>query len=136
MWDLNGFLEQPLRVTADYYRNTTDNLLSEMYLPLANGFSSYTANIGEVRNTGVELSASGFLIRNTEKNIIWSLSASMIHEKNEIVKISDALKQKTKNWKLLVVQIRTSFIGKGSHCVHYMWFLRWESTRVQVRNCM
>ena len=87
-----AFLNNRLRVTADYYRNTTDNLLSEMYLPLANGFSSYTANIGEVRNTGVELSASGFLIRNTEKNIIWSLSASMIHEKNEIVKISDALK--------------------------------------------
>ena len=85
-------LSNRLRLTADYYRNTTGNLLSEMYLPLANGFPSYTANIGEVRNTGVELSAFGYLIRNTEKNIIWSLSASMVHEKNEIVKISDALK--------------------------------------------
>ena len=85
-------LSNRLRLTADYYRNTTGNLLSEMYLPLANGFPSYTANIGEVRNTGVELSAFGYLIRNTERNIIWSLSASMVHEKNEIVKISDALK--------------------------------------------
>ena len=87
-----AFLNNRLKVNADLYRNTTDNLLSEMYLPLANGFPSYTANIGEVRNSGLELSASGFLIRNTEKNIIWSLSASMIYEKNEIVKISDALK--------------------------------------------
>ena len=94
-WNLGlelAFLKNRLKINADIYRNTTDNLLSEMYLPLANGFPSYTANIGEVRNSGLELSASGFLIRNTEKNLIWSLSASMIYEKNKIVKISDALK--------------------------------------------
>ncbi len=87
-----AFFKNRLKVNADIYRNTTDNLLSEMYLPLANGFPSFTANIGEIQNSGLELSASCFLIRNTEKNMIWSLSTSMIYEKNEIVKISDALK--------------------------------------------
>ena len=114
-------LSNRLRLTADYYRNTTGNLLSEMYLPLANGFPSYTANIGEVRNTGVELSAFGYLIRNTERNIIWSLSASMVHEKNEIVKISDALKAENEELEARGDPIRISFTGKVRHYVRYTW---------------
>lgn len=63
-----------------------------MYLPLANGFPSYTANIGKVKNSGLEMSMSAYAIRNTDKNVFWTISASMVHEKNEIVKISEALK--------------------------------------------
>lgn len=85
-----SFLDGRVRLTTDVYKNVTDNLLSEMNLPLANGFSSYTANIGKVKNSGCELSASLFLLRNEQFN--WSLSGSLIYEKNEIVKISDALK--------------------------------------------
>ena len=87
-----GVLKNRLKLVADVYSNKTNNLLSEMYLPLTNGFPSYTDNIGVVKNTGLELALSAYLIRNTEKNIVWSLSASFIHEKNEIVKISEALK--------------------------------------------
>ena len=85
-----GFFNNRLKVNADFYKNKTGNLLSEMYLPLANGFNSYTDNVGEVENKGVELSATAFLIRN--KDITWSVNASMVHETNKIVKISDALK--------------------------------------------
>lgn len=87
-----GMFNNRLKLVADVYSNKTNNLLSEMYLPLTNGFPSYTDNVGVVRNEGLEMSLSGYLVRNTEKNIIWSLSASFVHEKNEIVKISEALK--------------------------------------------
>lgn len=87
-----GLLNNRLRLTLDIYNNMTNNLLSEKYLPLANGFPSYTANIGKVKNSGVEMSMSAYIIRNTENDIFWSVSASMIHEKNEIVEISEALK--------------------------------------------
>lgn len=87
-----GLFNNRLKLVADVYSNKTNNLLSEMYLPLTNGFSSYTDNVGVVKNSGVEISVSGYLIRNTEKNIIWSASAGFIHERNEIVKISEALK--------------------------------------------
>ncbi len=80
-----------LKMVVDLYRNTTDNLLSEMNLPLANGFPSYTANIGKVRNQGMELSFTANIFRRNDLN--WSLSASMIHETNKILKISEALKQ-------------------------------------------
>lgn len=87
-----GLFSNRLKLVADIYSNKTNNLLSEMYLPLTNGFSSYTDNVGVVKNSGVEISVSGYLIRNTDKNIIWSASAGFIHERNEIVKISEALK--------------------------------------------
>ena len=65
-----------------------------MNLPLANGFPSYTANIGKVRNQGLELSLTANILR--KKDLNWSLSASMIHESNKILKISEALKQANK----------------------------------------
>lgn len=94
-WNLGveaGVLNNRLKLVADIYTNKTDNLLSEMYLPLTNGFPSYTDNVGVVKNKGLEVALSGYLIRNTEKNMIWSLSGSFIYEQNEIVKISEALK--------------------------------------------
>ncbi|MCI6549296.1 MAG: SusC/RagA family TonB-linked outer membrane protein [Prevotella sp.] len=83
-------LDSRFKMILDLYRNTTDNLLSEMNLPLANGFPSYTANIGKVRNQGLELALTANILRGEDVN--WSVSASMIHEKNRILKISDALK--------------------------------------------
>ena len=35
-----GAFHNRLKVTADVYTNQTNNLLSEMYLPLTNGFPS------------------------------------------------------------------------------------------------
>ena len=96
-WNLGfeaGILDGKFKLTADIYRNTTDNLLSEMNLPLANGFPSYTANVGKVRNQGFELSAMAYLLRG--KNVNWTLSLSMIHETNRILRISDALKEANK----------------------------------------
>ena len=84
-------LDSRLKLVIDLYRNTTDNLLSEMNLPLANGFPSYTANIGKVRNQGLELSLTANILKS--KTLNWQVSASMIHESNKILKISDALKE-------------------------------------------
>lgn len=95
-WNLGielSVLNNRLKLITDIYRDKTNNLLSEMDLALANGFPSYTANVGEVGNKGVEMSLSAYILRDTERNTIWSVSASFIYEKNEILKISDALKQ-------------------------------------------
>lgn len=83
--------DERIRLTADIFRNTTDNLLSEMQLPLANGFPSYTSNIGKIENKGIELSATTVLIRTNKIN--WSVSASGIHERNIILSLSEALKK-------------------------------------------
>ena len=81
-----------LNFIADFYLEKTSNLLSSLELPLSNGFTSYVENIGKVENRGFELKATGFLIRDTERRLIWTLTGSLAHNKDEIVKLSDALK--------------------------------------------
>lgn len=88
-----GFLNDRLRGTFDVYNKTTCNLLSSMDLPMSTGFTSYMANIGEVNNQGFEMSLSAYLIRNPKKHINWLVSGQLVHNRNEITKLSDAIKE-------------------------------------------
>lgn len=45
-----------------------------------------------MENRGFELKATGFLIRNTERRLIWTLTGSLVHNQDKIVKLSNALK--------------------------------------------
>ena len=65
-----GLFDGRLSASFDIYSKKTSNLLSQMDLPSANGFSSYVDNVGEVKNTGYEVMLSGYLMRDTHRNII------------------------------------------------------------------
>lgn len=93
-----GLWQNRLSLTFDAYKKITSNLLSQMDLPLANGFPSYTANIGEVNNIGFEAGVNGYVIRNTEKEVIWMLGTKLAYTKNEITKLSDAIKNQMSNY--------------------------------------
>ena len=80
-----------VRFTADFYNKLTDDLLSDITLPLAAGFNSYKENIGKVRNRGIELSANVNLVRDMEQELVWSVGGSLVHNKNKIMKISNSL---------------------------------------------
>ena len=51
-----GFANNRLRLTADYYRKTTTDLLYSADVPWTSGFSSSLQNIGSIQNQGVEVS--------------------------------------------------------------------------------
>ncbi|MFR3332055.1 MAG: SusC/RagA family TonB-linked outer membrane protein [Odoribacter splanchnicus] len=80
-----------VRLNVDVYNKLTDDLLSDINLPTATGFNSYKANIGKVRNRGIEVTANVYLWRDTEKEITWSVGGSLAHNKNKIMKISNSL---------------------------------------------
>lgn len=80
-----------LRFNLDLYDKLTQSLLTDINLPTAGGFPSYKANVGEVRNRGVELDANLFLLRNSTKGITWSVGGNLAHNANKILKISNAL---------------------------------------------
>lgn len=90
-----GLLNNRLTVSTDVYWKKTQDLLSAMDISLSTGFSSFTANIGEVRNTGFESSVSGYLIRDTRRNMMWSMTGKIAYNKNKILKLSDAIKAQT-----------------------------------------
>ncbi|MBQ6308378.1 MAG: SusC/RagA family TonB-linked outer membrane protein, partial [Prevotella sp.] len=79
------------RITGqlDVYTKKTSNLLSSMDLPLSTGFSAYTANVGEMKNSGVEASLNVYLIRNYERRFNWMIGGQFVYDKNEITKLSD-----------------------------------------------
>ncbi|MFV0377328.1 MAG: SusC/RagA family TonB-linked outer membrane protein, partial [Mangrovibacterium sp.] len=78
---------------VDVYLDKTQDLISSVTLAPSNGFSSYVANIGEVKNNGFEFSLTGYLIRDFKKGISWNIGVSGIHNTNKIKKLSDALKK-------------------------------------------
>ncbi|MDD2426044.1 MAG: SusC/RagA family TonB-linked outer membrane protein [Bacteroidales bacterium] len=80
-----------IRFNADFYNKLTEDLLTDINLPTSGGFPSFKANIGEVRNRGIEIDANAFIIRNSEKRITWSVGGNLAHNVNKILKISNAL---------------------------------------------
>ena len=47
--------------------------------------------MGQVENRGFELGANAYLIRDTKRQVIWSVGGTMIHNVNKIKKISNYL---------------------------------------------
>ena len=92
--DLNvGFdmqLFHALNLRLDVYQSKTKDALLDMTLPTSSGFSSYKENLGNVENVGFDATLSLRLYQ--KGSDFFSLNASVGHNKNKVVKISDALK--------------------------------------------
>lgn len=87
-----------LRMGLDIYSKKTSNLLSQMDLPNANGFNSYTDNVGEVKNFGFEASLGGSIIADKENDFTWNLNFRMAYNEDKITKLSDAIKKQTEEY--------------------------------------
>lgn len=86
-----------LSFQVDVYNKKTEDLLSTINVPTSTGFGTYTANIGKVANRGFEGKISGYLIRDTERQIMWSVTGTITHNVNEILELSDAIKEQTES---------------------------------------
>lgn len=93
-----GLLDNRIKGSFEIYTKKTNNLLSSMDLPLSMGFPSYRANIGEVENNGWEAALQGFIIRDTKRKINWMVGAQLVYNKNEITKLSQAIKDQTETY--------------------------------------
>lgn len=77
-----------LNGTIDYYNKKTTDLLFWLSIPESAGSRGYYGNIGDIRNSGVELSLSGSVIRN--KNVDWSLQFNISHNNDKILKLPES----------------------------------------------
>ncbi len=78
-----------ITIGGDFYIAKTNDLISTLTLPAANGFTTYIENIGSLKNTGYELRLSAYVLRKDQMS--WSVSFAGIHNKNKIVEVSQAL---------------------------------------------
>lgn len=75
-----------------FYRKTTD-MLSWYPLPASYGYTGYYANVGDMRNTGVELDLTGHILRS--RDFDWSINLNFTHYKNKITKLDEQRKNTT-----------------------------------------
>lgn len=93
-----GLWNNRLSASFDIYSKKTTNLLSQMNLESVNGFLSYTDNVGAVKNSGYEGMVSGYIIRDLTRNIVWSVTAKIAYNKNEVAELSDAIKKQNEEY--------------------------------------
>lgn len=85
-------LQNRLEMSFDYYIKKSKDVLTAVTLPPSLGFDSYMANLGEVENKGWEVSARLKVLEMPKQQLHLSLFGSMIHNKNKLLKISNALR--------------------------------------------
>jgi len=77
-----GLFDNRLTGELDYYNRNNKNLLYPVNVSATTGFSSYTGNVGAVRNRGEEIAATYQIIRG--KDFRWSVNASYTHNDNVV----------------------------------------------------
>lgn len=74
-----SFFDNRLRLTFDWYRKNTTDLLREKYLPLTSGYDKIWVNDGSVLNTGFEINLSGDIVSTRD----WHVAATFIFSRNK-----------------------------------------------------
>jgi len=74
----------------EYYSNKTKDMLSYFTLPESFGYGGYYANIGDMRNNGVEIQLNGDIIRKRDFN--WSAYVNLTSNHNEVTRLPEERK--------------------------------------------
>lgn len=101
-----AFFQNRLRFNLDFYIKNTDNILYSVPVSGVTGVTNVWRNVGEMRNTGFELSVGGDIIRTNDWN--WSLDFNIGHNSNEL---RDLYKQLDENGQYVVKPV---VIGDGT----------------------
>lgn len=105
-----SFLRGMVTGGVEYFlRKTTDMLLS-FPVPPSQGYSSYYANVGDMRNSGIEIELNYTPIR-TDK-IVWDINLNMTHLRNKITMLPQERRNKVVEGYGGYVD-RSTFFGEG-----------------------
>ena len=78
-----GFLDDLVSGSFEWYHKETRDMIMTQRLPRYSGFSKLDTNLGQVNNTGIELTINTNNI--TTKDFKWSSTVTFTYNKNEIV---------------------------------------------------
>ena len=82
-----GFLNDRVRLIADYYDRITNNLITTLSLPQETGFTSILTNLGSLGNKGVEFELSANILKGSE--LQWDLALNSSYNINKILKLPE-----------------------------------------------
>ncbi|MDN3667564.1 TonB-dependent receptor [Algibacter miyuki] len=81
-----SMLSNRIRGSVDTYRNITDDLLFAVRIPYLTGFDEIQTNVGTIKNTGIEISITGDIIRT--EDFTWTTTANFSRNKNVILALT------------------------------------------------
>jgi TonB-linked SusC/RagA family outer membrane protein len=80
-----GFVNNRLHLSADIYNKINKDLLLNVQLPYASGFSSMTRNLGQVRNRGLELALDAVPLQ--AQGFQWRMHLNFSINRNKVEKL-------------------------------------------------
>ncbi|MDR1919728.1 MAG: SusC/RagA family TonB-linked outer membrane protein [Tannerellaceae bacterium] len=101
-----AFLDARLKIGLEWYNKYTSDLIWEYDVPATKYlYNKMTANVGEISNTGIELSLNYDVL--SGQTLHWSTGFTLAHNRNKIESLSDEF------FKIDYVLTGTSAIGAG-----------------------
>lgn len=83
-----AILNNKVSGSIDYYIKNTSDLIYNYPVPTAQFFvNTMTANVGKVKNTGIELTLTATPV--STRGFTWTTSANLAHNKNEVTSLSN-----------------------------------------------
>lgn len=85
------FFAGRLAGSLEYFYRKTSDMLFFFNVPLSLGYSGYYDNIGDMRNSGIEVSLNAFPVKT--QSVQWSINANLTHYTNKITMLPDEHKK-------------------------------------------
>ncbi|HEY4335925.1 MAG TPA: TonB-dependent receptor [Puia sp.] len=101
-------LNNRLSGTVEYYITKTNGLLQSVSLPPTSGVGSYTANVGNTQNKGIEFALDGTVLK-THSGWTWDVGVNMSFNRNKITRLNSGVTADQVNW---------WFVGKPINVVY------------------
>ena len=92
-----AILNNRLSGTVEYYITKTTGLLQGVTLPPTSGVGSYTANVGNTQNKGIEFSLDGTILK-TQSGWTWEAGVNMSFNRNKITQLASGVTADQTNW--------------------------------------
>ncbi|MFB6197937.1 MAG: TonB-dependent receptor domain-containing protein, partial [Halobacteriaceae archaeon] len=84
-----SLLDGKYRISAEYYRNVSSDMLLNVRTPITSGFRQSLTNRGEVTNRGIELSLNTQLI--ATDNLSWNVNVNFSRNINKVTELDDQI---------------------------------------------
>ena len=83
-----GLFDQRVDVIFDYFNRRTDNLVTQLPMPLSSGFDVITTNYGSLNNRGIEVEVK-VQVMPKKSELQWELGFNASHVKTKIRKLPE-----------------------------------------------
>ncbi|NDV93951.1 TonB-dependent receptor [Dysgonomonas sp. 521] len=114
-----SFLNNRVKISADYFDITNSDLLMTRTVAESSGFKTAVVNIGEIKNRGVEFTVDVNAIKT--KDLEWNVSANFSRDRNKVTKLFDNVNHifKYDDWQSLQKE-GNLFLGESRNTI-YIW---------------